>query len=78
MGGSERGEEMFTMGSGVTLILQMGGIGIAGALLSNALEGQGRKGLASMISLGTYAVMGALALWEVEDLIEFTRRIFHI
>jgi hypothetical protein len=66
------------VGTAMTLILQMGGIAIAGAFISNMLEARGANGTASMVMTGTYAVMGFLAITEVMEFIDHVRRLFHV
>jgi hypothetical protein len=67
-----------TVGTGLTLIIQFGGIAIAGSFLSGVLEARGSKALASLVSIGTYAIIGALAVIQIAEFIDFAKEAFNL
>jgi hypothetical protein len=64
--------------TGMTLILQMGGLAIGGSFIANLLESRGANAVASLVTVGTYAVMGFLAITEVWEFVDQVRRLFHV
>lgn len=69
---------MLTIGTGLTLILQAGGIAIGGSFIAGILEARGSTSLASVVTVITYCVIGALGIIQLGEFISFAKAAFHL